>query len=95
MGRTCGNQLACRFREDALNHYSYFGLPVFALALVLQGCTGLPSRAIAEDTEPPAWNSLEIMLMDTEIVSADPSGQDTPGSERASASAIAAPHSSS
>lgn len=95
LNRTHGNQLAFRFREDALNHQSYKGLPVLALALVLYGCTALPSRAVSENVEPPAWNSPEIMMMDTEIVSADPSGQNTPGSAHASASAIAAPHSSS
>ncbi len=95
MRRTDGNQLVCRIREDALNHHRCLGLPIFALALVLCGCTGLPSRAVSGNAEPPAWNSLELMTMDKEIVSADPSGQNTPGSEHASASAIAAPHSSS
>lgn len=70
-------------------------LPIFAAALVLYGCTGLPSRAVSGNAEPPAWNSLELMTMDTEIVSADPSGPNAPGGEHASASAIAAPHSSS
>ena len=78
-----------------MKYHGCLGLPVFAVALVLYGCTGLPSRAVSGNAEPPAWNSLEIITMDTEIVSADPSGQNTPGSEHASASAIAALRSSS
>lgn len=95
MRRTDGNQLACRIREDTLNYHRCLGLPSFALALVLSGCSGLPSRAILEKVDPPAWNSLEIMMMDTEIVSADPSVQYNPVSEHTSASAIAAARSSS
>jgi hypothetical protein len=71
-----------------LNYYSSLGLTVFAAALFLCGCTGVPSRTAFDYAEPPAWNLLERMITDTEIVSADPAGENAPASEHASAYTI-------
>ncbi len=78
-----------------MEYQSCLTLPVFAVALVLCGCTELPPRAVPDNAEPPAWNSLEMMLMNTEIVLVNPSRENNPGAEPASAAEIAAPHSSS
>ena len=93
-GTDRGGRRACHVREDALKYFSCLGLRVFALALVLYGCAGLPSRAVSDNTEPPAWNLPEIMMMNTEIASAAPAGGKPAGSERALASVIAATRSS-
>lgn len=50
----------------------YGGLPAYVVALALNGCSGMPPRAASPDTEPPPWNSLEMMMMNTELVSIDP-----------------------
>ena len=49
-----------------------WGLSVaFAVAWVLSGCAGVEPRSESRVPEPPAWNSPEMMMMDTEIVSVD------------------------
>jgi len=54
-------------------------LPV--LALVLAGCASIEHRSAAPLPEPPPWNSIEMMMMDTEIVRAEtPDGKPLPAS---------------
>jgi hypothetical protein len=59
-----------------MTYHTYWGLPVCIVALALNGCSGTAPRAASPDIEPPPWNSLEMMWMDTEIVSVDNPGQE-------------------
>lgn len=51
-------------------------LRVCVLALALTGCASVEHRSISPLPEPPPWNSIEMMWLETEIVRAD-----SPGSE--------------
>jgi len=57
------------------------GLPV--LAAVLGACASIETQQISPQAsplpEPPPWNSLEMMWMDTEIVQVTPSGSSISG----------------
>ena len=52
-------------------------LPV--LALVLGACASIEIQQASPLPEPPPWNSLEMMWMDTEIVRVTPSASPISG----------------
>ena len=72
-----------------MKYHTYWGLPVCVVALALTGCSGIAPRAASPEIEPPAWNSLEMMMIDTEIVSVDHPGQEATNTEPASELRIA------
>lgn len=78
-----------------MKYHRCLGLPVFAAAVALCGCTALPPRAVSDNAEPPAWNLLERIMTDSEIVSVDPAVENIPAGEHVVASAIAPIHSRS
>ena len=55
-----------------MKHLRYWGVAAYVVALALNGCSGMPPHAASPDIEPPPWNSLEMMMMNTELVSIDP-----------------------
>lgn len=78
-----------------MKYHGFLSLPVLAVVLVSQGCGGLPPRAVSEYVEPPAWNLLERMMVDSEIVLVDPAGYMNTPTGRALTPAIGAARSSS
>ena len=71
-----------------MTYHTYWGLPVCVVAFALNGCSGIAPRT-ASDMEPPPWNSLDMMMMDTEIVSVDHPGQKAASAQPASEIRIA------
>jgi hypothetical protein len=61
----------------------FSGLCLPVLALALGGCGSIEHRSAAPLPEPPPWNSIEMMFMETEIVRAE-----TPGGKPLPASAL-------
>ena len=53
-------------------------LTLLALAYLLNGCGGLTVRSASGMPEPPAWNSLELIWTDTEVVSIEPARSNLP-----------------
>ena len=51
-------------------------VPACALALALGGCGSIEHRPESSLPEPPPWNSLEMMWLQTEIVRADSPGRE-------------------
>lgn len=78
-----------------MKYHTYWGLPVCVVALALNGCSGIAPRAASPDIEPPPWNSLEMMMIDTEIVSVDHPGKKAANTEPASELRIAVSRSAS
>jgi hypothetical protein len=78
-----------------MTYHTYWGLPACVLALALAGCSGMAPRAASPDTVPPPWNSLEMIMMDTEIVLIDQPGQKAVTTEPASQLGIAGVRSAS
>jgi hypothetical protein len=61
--------------------FSRLCLAVFALAMGLGGCGNIERRPTLPLSlpEPPPWNSIEMMMMETEIVQVEfPGGEPLP-----------------
>lgn len=57
----------------------FVGWCLAVLALGLSGCGSVERRSESTLPEPPPWNSIEMMMMDTEIVRVDsPAGRPYP-----------------
>lgn len=78
-----------------MTYHAYWGLAACVATLVLNGCSATGPRAASPDVAPPPWNSLEMFMMDTEIVSIDHPGQKTVNTEPASELRIAGARSAS
>lgn len=72
-----------------MTYRTYWWLPAYVVALALNGCSGIAPLAASPDTEAPPWNSLEMIMMDTEIVLIDHPGQKAENIELLSALQIA------
>ena len=63
-----------------MRHSWSVALCACALALALGGCGSIEQRSTEPLPEPPPWNSIEMMWLNTEIVRADsPGGEPLPG----------------
>ena len=58
-----------------MTYRAFWGLPLCAVALALNGCSGIAPQAASPGIEAPPWNSLEMIMMDTEIVSVEQPSQ--------------------
>lgn len=56
----------------------YRVLTLLAFAYALNGCGGLAVRPASGMPEPPAWNSLELIWTNTEVVSIEASKSNLP-----------------
>lgn len=62
---------------------SYHGhLGACVVALALAGCASVAQRPDSPLPEPPPWNSIEMMWLETEIVRADSPGSGRPVTHR-------------
>lgn len=65
-----------------MNHSYSGGLRACVVALALAGCGSIEQRSVSPLAEPfpepPPWNSIEMMWLETDIVRVDAPGSEAP-----------------